>query len=75
MILHGRFENGVVVLQEGVSLPDGSEVTVIVPATGPAPAKCDARVMLPLVPSGAPGSLKLSSEKIAELLNRDDLSS
>jgi hypothetical protein len=35
MIAHGRVKNGVVVLDEGVCLPEGQEVTVLAP--GPAP--------------------------------------
>lgn len=30
MIIPGRVENGVVVLQDGISLPDGTEVSVVV---------------------------------------------
>lgn len=32
MVIRGRIERGVVVLDEGVSLPDGTEVTVVVRA-------------------------------------------
>ena len=31
MVVHGRIRNGVVVLDEGVCLPEGQEVTVVVP--------------------------------------------
>jgi hypothetical protein len=31
MVAHGRVRNGVVVLDEGVSLPEGQAVTVVVP--------------------------------------------
>ena len=31
MVARGRVQNGVVVLAEGVSLPEGQEVTVLVP--------------------------------------------
>ena len=75
MVLHGRFENGVVVLNDGISLPNGSEVTVIVPSSNPAAIKTGPRIQLPLVPSENPGSLKLSADDVAEFLNRDDLSS
>jgi|CXWL01.1.fsa_nt_gi predicted DNA-binding antitoxin AbrB/MazE fold protein len=30
MVIRGRIENGVVVFQPGVSLPDGTEVSVVV---------------------------------------------
>jgi hypothetical protein len=29
MVVHGRVQNGVVVLDQGVSLPEGQEVTVL----------------------------------------------
>ena len=32
MVIPGRIHNGVVTLQSGVSLPEGTEVTVVVPA-------------------------------------------
>ncbi len=32
MVIRGRIEQGVVVLDDGVSLPDGTEVTVVVRA-------------------------------------------
>ena len=31
MVIHGRIQNGVVTLQGDVSLPEGTEVTVLVP--------------------------------------------
>jgi hypothetical protein len=33
MTLHGKIQNGVVVLDGGTSLPDGTEVAVLVPIT------------------------------------------
>jgi hypothetical protein len=33
MVVRGRMQNGVVVLDDGVRLPDGQEVTVLVPGT------------------------------------------
>lgn len=36
MVARGRVENGVVVLDKGVRLPEGQEVTVLVPAYVPA---------------------------------------
>jgi hypothetical protein len=34
MIAHGRVQNGVIILDEGVFLPEGQEVTVIAPVDG-----------------------------------------
>lgn len=36
MVARGRVQNGVVVLEEGVRLPEGEEVIVLGPATVPA---------------------------------------
>ena len=36
MVARGRVQNGVVVLDDGVRLPDGQEVTVLAPAALPA---------------------------------------
>ncbi len=36
MVVHGRVQKGVVVLDEGVSLPEGLEVAVIAPGAAPA---------------------------------------
>ena len=35
MVVHGRVQNGVVVLDNGVRLPEGQEVTVLAHATVP----------------------------------------
>jgi hypothetical protein len=34
MIAHGRVQNGVVVLEKGICLPEGQEVTVLAPGMG-----------------------------------------
>ena len=72
MVLHGRIENGVVVFSDPASLPNGAEVTVIVPAANIVREQ-GRPVQLPLVPSKHPGSRKFSAETIAELLADDDL--
>jgi hypothetical protein len=36
MVVRGRVKNGVVVLADGARLPEGQEVTVVVPGTMPA---------------------------------------
>jgi hypothetical protein len=75
MTIAGRVEGGVVILEPGSTLPDGTAVT-IVPRRAPVihMAKKRRRVALPLVPSKRPGSLRLSAERIAQLLEEDDLS-
>jgi len=44
MVIRGRIQNGVVVLDAGASVPEGTEVTVVVPAVSEPPSKetCDA---------------------------------
>jgi hypothetical protein len=75
MEIQGRVQNGVVVLDSGVILPEGTVVTVFFadpPMLEPPPPR--RRVSLPLVRSGRPGSLRLTGERVAELLEDDDFS-
>jgi hypothetical protein len=75
MVLHGRVEHGTVVLTDGISLPDGTEVTVVVQPRGEASSRTrDAKVRLPLVASQQPGSRNLTADRVAEILDDDDLS-
>jgi hypothetical protein len=77
MVLNGRIENGKVVLPGDVSLPDGTEVTLIIPEDVNARAsdsKKSARVRLPLVASDKPGSRNLTARDLAEILDEDDIS-
>jgi hypothetical protein len=75
MVIPGRVQDGVIILQGSVSLPEGTTVSVFYP--GPAAAgqaNPKRRVQLPLVPSEQPGTLNLTSDRVAELLEDDDLS-
>ncbi len=75
MEIHGHIQNGVVVLAGKRRLPEGTPVT-IVPRGAPkvhAPKK-RRRVVLPLVPSEHPGTLRLTATRVAELMEEDDLS-
>jgi hypothetical protein len=69
MVIRGRVQNGVVVLDGEPNLPDGTEVTVSLPQVRiwrkPGKKK---RVKFPLVDSKQPGQLRLTAEKIAEVL-------
>jgi hypothetical protein len=70
----GRVHNGVVVLDRGPKLPEGTAVTVL--ATGlriwrkPGKKK---RVRFPLIRSKRPGTLDLNNDRIAELLQAEDM--
>lgn len=76
MEIPGRVQNGVVVLDGSVSLPEGSAVMVTL-CTKPVirVAKNQKRVEFPLVPSSAPGSIQLTNEMIADILDSEDVSS
>lgn len=74
METRGRVQNGVVVLEDGVVLPEGAPVTV----------SCDSvriwrrpgekkPVEFPLVHSEQPGTLDLTNERIAEIFEEEDL--
>jgi hypothetical protein len=73
MEITGRVQNGVVVLEGGSTLPDGMPVSVV-PRVSPVirVAKRQRRVVLPLVPSQNPGSVDLTGERIAEILDKQD---
>ncbi len=73
-----EIHNGVVVLDGEPELPEGMVVTV----SFPEPPHLESRragtrrkrVSLPLIRTGRPGSLRLTAERIAEILEDDDLS-
>jgi hypothetical protein len=65
-----------IVLDDGHGLPEGATVIVVCddiesPANGPDSRRVD----LPLVRSQHPGSLRLTSERLAEVLDEEDVSS
>ncbi len=67
----GRVKNGVVVLEGGVSLPEGTVVSVARDLAPPVRKKH--RVVLPLVKSKHPGTLQWTNERIAEILEEEDV--
>lgn len=79
MELHGRVQNGVVVIEGHSILPEGTPVVVSDRTTPATPvirvSKHPKRVEFPLVPSLEPGSLHLTGEMIAEILDADDMAS
>jgi hypothetical protein len=77
MVLHGRIENGGVVFPTGLTLPEGTEVTVVItPVESTIPPSANRnRVKLPLVSSDEPGSRQLDADSIAKILDDEDTSS
>ena len=70
MELTGHISNGVVVFDGGTPLPEGTRVSVaprpeVIPPKGK-------RVQVPLVRTGAPGTVDLTNEMIAEIQSQDD---
>jgi hypothetical protein len=74
MKIRGHVANGVVVLDEGPALPEGTAVTVLA-AELPIRRKPGRkkRVNLPLIHSKRPGTLNLSNDRIAEILQEEDV--
>ena len=68
MDIRGRVQNGVVVPDEPLPLPEGLPVTILVPPRDEA-SQVRRRVSLPLVPSRHPGTLDLTAERVAEILS------
>jgi hypothetical protein len=76
MGINGRVEGGVVVLEGASTLPDGTAVSVI-PRASPVirVSKQPRQVVLPLVPSRKPGSVDLTGDRIAAILQDQDVPS
>ena len=75
MIIPGRVHHGVVVLEGGPALPEGAAVSISYPAqVRPEPVVEKRRIQVPLIRSARPGSVQLTGERIAEILNEEDAS-
>jgi hypothetical protein len=75
MSISGRVHGGVVVLEGGASLPEGTPVTVscyVAPSLrgGEQPN----RIQVPLVRTGNPASVNLTEERLSQLLDDEDVS-
>jgi hypothetical protein len=69
----GHVHNGVIVLDGNSNLPEGAVVTVLYPALPSAPPVFERkRVSFPLIRSAKPGSVSLTNERIAEILDDED---
>ena len=73
MRLRGQIRNGKIVLEGHDVLPDGAEVVVDVRESAPQGNRSD-KVQFPLFHSKNPGSLDLSNQRIAEILEDEELS-
>ncbi len=73
MTVPGRVHNGVVVLEADSALPEGAIVTVTYTEVSARTANGKAsRVYVPLVKTGHPGSVILTGDRIAQILDEDD---
>jgi hypothetical protein len=75
MEIPGRVHYGVVVLEGAPALPEGAKV--IVSYDGPAgkpPAAEKRRINVPLVRTRQPHSVNLTGDRIAEILDEEDVS-
>jgi len=74
MTISGHVHNGVIVLDEGASFPEGTRVCVFtLPVQQSKPQIECIPGQLPLVRGGLSGSLELTNERIAEILDTEDL--
>jgi hypothetical protein len=74
MTIQGRVHNGVVVLEGAPPLPEGAEVIVSYPGPKKRPSRAKKRrIKVPLVRTGKPGSLKLTNDRIAQILQQEDV--
>ena len=74
MNVKGRVENGVVVLEDGAALPEGAEVTVSYARPEAKPPVAKRRIQVPLIRTGEPGNVHLTRVRIAEILDKEDVS-
>jgi hypothetical protein len=76
MEIRGHIHNGVVVLDHDPGLPEGTAVVVSCPARRPEQSGLPEKrhVVLPLVRTGEPGTVHLTNERIAEILDEEDAS-
>jgi hypothetical protein len=73
MQTQGIVQNGAIIVEGGVSFPEGTSVIVSAIANHPAPTE-KKRIELPLVHCDKPGSIDLTSEMVGELLYAEDVS-
>jgi hypothetical protein len=72
MVISGRVQNGVVIPEGNVPLPEGAVVTITFPLPTSVKPSNKKRIQLPLVVTGNPGSVNLTNERIGEILDEED---
>jgi hypothetical protein len=73
MVIPGRVKNGVVVFEGSSPLPEGAAVTIAYPAVPPSTQTPEEqRIQVPLVRTGEPGTMHLTNDRIAEILDQED---
>lgn len=76
MVIAGHVQNGVVVLDGDLALPEGTVVAISYPAPASSkPVGGNNRIQVPLVHTGQLGSVDLTSDRIAEILDEEDAAS
>jgi hypothetical protein len=72
MVIRGHVRNGVVVFDGGPALPEGAAVTVSCAEPAAQSPAMKRRVDFPLVRSAEPGSVDLTADRIAEILDGEN---
>jgi hypothetical protein len=72
MEIQGRVHHGAVILENGICLPEGAAVCVVYPLPNKTPPGTKKRIELPLVHCDRPGSVPLTNQRIAEILDAED---
>lgn len=74
MQAEGVVHNGVIVIEGGVALPDGTRVTISTQIKNARDDSPKTTVDFPLVHSATPGKLQLTNEFLSECLDADEIS-
>ncbi len=75
MTILGRVQNGVIILEGDAALPEGTAVVVSYATVPPKATAGKPRIKLPLVRTGEPGTVHLTNQQIADILDDEDAAS
>jgi hypothetical protein len=73
MTMFGHVQDGVVVPDNGTAFPEGLRVSVTPVGKPSEPHVEKRRVDFPLVRTGTPGTWELTNDRIAEILEEEDI--